>query len=544
MMDLIKTSLGTLTATGNGDARQALPGQHLANIVVSGTGAVSAAGSIQGTNDLSAPWKDIGAFSISGTDSAAGTVSWSMDYLYWRLVATGLTGSKVGAIVASESFEKSSGLATVVGVDGRVGLDDYSKTVVQSARIAPIPQRALSLLRSPVWVSGGRASVEEAILRALVPMDPRAASTLYYVDVVNGSDSNNGSSWALAFKSIWKATTAGNTAAVPFWVKVAANRYSRANAFCNAGPTVIPTQPCVFEAIGGIVECHVGDANGVVAYTLDAGTTWKGTRSNVTRVLDWLNVNTYGDYVEFTKVATQADCRATPGSWYTDGTTVYINRTDGVAVTGANTAALLTTVEGVKSPNSGSNMHLIGFSQIGGTNGAFQLANNGAGKVLAVDCKFNWSTNSTYVDNVTSLDCALVVLIRCASAYGQKDGFNFHAANSVIPNVILLDCKGYENGTVPASTSNNGVTIHDAGLLIDINGRYFNNHGGDFAHANSGTMAVGICTQTMGSYGDIERSGGVALPGTGFHSVLGADIYKIDCVGADQITGSGTISKL
>lgn len=457
-----------------------------------------------------------------------------------RLVSAG-----IARVYTDATDTRSGGIAVVADkkIDGRTGVSDLGRVAVQSTRLAPLPSRALSLLRSPIWISAGRASIEEAILRALVPMDPRAASTVYYVDVINGNDANNGSSWALAFKSIWKATTAGNAAAVPYWTKVAAGRYSRANAFTN-GPAVIPTQPCVFEAVGGRVECHVGDANGVVNFTLDVGTTWKATRSNVTRVLDWLNVNSYGDYIEFTKVATQADCRVTPGSWYTDGTTVYINRTDGATVTGANTAVLLTTVEGIKSPNSGSNMHLFGISQIGGTNGAFQLANNGAGKVLAVDCNFNWSTNSTYVDNVTSLDCALVVLIRCASAYGQKDGFNFHAANSVIPNAVLLDCKGYENGTVVASTSNNGVTIHDAGLLIDINGRYFKNHGGDFANANTGTMAVAICTHATGSYGDIERSGGVVQPGVGFHSVFGADIYKIDCVGDDQITGAGTISLL
>lgn len=148
MMDLIKTSLGTLTATGNGDARQALPGQHLANIIVSGTGAVSAAGSIQGTNDLSAPWKDIGAFSISGTDSAAGTVSWALDYLYWRFVATGLTGSKVSAIVASESLEKAGGLSTVLGDDGIARLDDASRAVLRNSSIGFLTSSLISAFES------------------------------------------------------------------------------------------------------------------------------------------------------------------------------------------------------------------------------------------------------------------------------------------------------------------------------------------------------------------------------------------------------------
>ncbi len=133
MMDLIKTSLGSLTAIGNGGAVQAVPGQHLANIFVTGMGSVSAAGAIQGTNDLTAPWKDIGAFSISGTDSASGTVSWSLDYLYWRLVATGLTGSKLSTTVSSESLEKQGGLVTVMGLNGQPMLDDLSRNAVVRA---------------------------------------------------------------------------------------------------------------------------------------------------------------------------------------------------------------------------------------------------------------------------------------------------------------------------------------------------------------------------------------------------------------------------
>ena len=164
------------------------------------------------------------------------------------------------------------------------------------------------------------------------------------------------------------------------------------------------------------------------------------------------------------------------------------------------------------------------------------------GKFYAEDSDFSYSTNSTSSDNVTGLDCGLIVMNRCVSKRGQKDGFNYHTNAGSIPQAIHFDCLGYENGTVTSSTSNNGATIHDAGLLIDFNGRYFNNYGGDFAHANAGTMAVAVCTQTFGSYGDIGR-GGVALPGTGFHAIASAEIYKFDCVGSDQITSSGTITQ-
>ena len=398
-----------------------------------------------------------------------------------------------------------------------------------------LPSRAAKLIQAPVYISGGRAVVGRTP-KSYVPLDPRVEATQYYVDITNGNDTNTGLSWAQAFKSIWKATTAGNTATVPYAVNIAAGRYSRANNFANSSATVIPTQSCVFRAVGGMVECHTG---GDLTWSLNSGTTYQATRSNVKRVLDWVNVDDKNDYQEYTLTASLAACQALPGSWYTDNVTVYVNRIDGAAVTNANTVALLTAVDGIEFTTSGS-MHLYGIRQMGGANGAIRLRNNVNGKFYAEDCEFSYSTNSVNSDNVTGLDCGLIVMNRCVSKKGQKDGFNYHTNAASIPQSIHFDCMGYENGTVTASTSNNGATTHDAGLHVDFNGRYFNNYGGDFAHANAGTLAVGVCVVTSGSYGDISR-GGVAEPGVGFHSVDKAEIYKFDCVGKDQTTTGGLI---
>jgi len=416
---------------------------------------------------------------------------------------------------------------------GQTVLDDASRAAVQSARAIALPSRAAKLIQAPVYISGGRAVVGRTP-KSYVPLDPRVEATQYYVDITNGNDANNGSTWALAFKSIWKATTAGNTAAVPYAVNIAAGQYSRVNNFANSSATVIPTQSCVFRAAGGMVECHTG---GDLTWSLNSDTTYQATRSNVKRVLDWINVDDKNDYQEYTLTASLAACQALPGSWYTDNVTVYVNRIDGAAVTNANTVALLTAVEGIEFTTSGS-MHLYGIRQIGGSNGAIRLRNNVNGKFYADDCEFSYSTNSVNSDNVVGLDCGLIVMNRCVSKRGQKDGFNYHTNAGSVPQSIHFDCLGYENGTVSTSTSNNGATTHDAGLLIDFNGRYFNNYGGDLANANAGTLAVGVCVHTFGSYGDIER-GGVATSGIGFHSVNGAEIVKYDCIGTDLITGDG-----
>lgn len=408
------------------------------------------------------------------------------------------------------------------------------EVVLSSNRVAKIPARAKALLKgTPVIISGGRAELGCDPI-SLVPMDHRASSLQYWVDMASGVDTNAGTTPATAVKSIWKAITLGNTAAVPYTVNIAAGWYPRANGFSNNGAAVTPTQSCVFKGIGGQVVCHTSNP---LAWALDSGSTYWVARSNCKRVFDLAAYDDDGDMAELKLAASLAACRATPGSWYTDNVNVYVNRADAAVVNDANTLALLTAISGIVSTNSG-NMHMFNITQLGGTNGCIQAQNNPTGLFYAENCKFNFSTNSAYVDNFVSLNVGLIVLNKCVAAKSQKDGFNFHSSAGSIPKAVLIDCKGYGNGVEFASTSNNGATAHDGGVLLDLNGRYFNNYGGDFAHANAGTDAVAVCTRTWGSRGDIER-GGVAEPGTGFHSVLGANIYKFDCMGADQFTGTG-----
>jgi len=473
---------------------------------------------------------------------------WPVNELGEIVAAAGVGSSSVTGFVNQDQIPVgSSGKVKIAGMaqlatdagGNVVSVSDPVGSIVASyAGPVALPSRSAALIAAPITIVGGKAVVGKKPA-AYVPIDPRTEVTQYYVDIVNGSDANNGSTWALAFKSIWKATTAGNTAAVPFTVNIAAGRYSRANNFANASATVIPTQSCVFRAVGGRVECHTG---GALTWTLNNGTTYQVTRSNVSRVIDWLNVDSDGDYVELAKAVSLAECQAVAGTWYTNGTTTYVNRTDGAAVTDANTSALLTAVEGIEFTTSG-NMHLYGIYQIGGTNGAVRLRNNVNGRFYAEDCGFSFSTgpSGSPVDNVTSLDCGLVVMNRCVSSKGQKDGFNYHSNAGSIPQAIHFDCMGFGNGVVTTSTSNNGATTHDAGLLVDFNGRYYKNAGGDFAHAGTGTLAVGVCTKTYGSTGDVDR-GGVVPAGTGFHSVTGADIYKYLCHGSNLITGAGEIT--
>jgi hypothetical protein len=308
-------------------------------------------------------------------------------------------------------------------------------------------------------------------------------------------------------------------------VYVAAGEYERANAFCNASATVVPTQECAYIAVGGRVTCGTW---GALTFALDQGTTYSVARSNAKRVLDWLSKDAYGDYTELTLAASLAACRATPGTWFTDNVTVYVNRSDGAAVTTANTKVLLQAVEGIEMTTSG-NMYIEGFDQVGGTVGNVRLRNNATGRFVAKECTFKFSGASTPVDAVQVLNVKLAVFIDCIAAKPTKDGFNFHESGGVEPTGITINCIGRNCGD-GSTNSNNGLTYHDGCVGIDVGGIYYGNRGGNCAHTNADTQVWQVGTQSWGSLGDLDISGGTTPP-TDYQSIDTAKVFLSGCSG-------------
>jgi len=429
------------------------------------------------------------------------------------------TGARVGYIDSNgnEQFEQGGGTGLI-----------------------QLPARIRDLINGPIFAGADRQFNLGFSPASLVPLPGSVETTQYFVSPA-GSDSNNGTTWALAKRSINAAITLGNTAAVPYRVNIAAGTtaagaYDRNQSFTNGATAVIPTQSCRFVAYGGQVICHTG---GALTWTLESGTTYQATRSNVGRVIDWLANNQYGDPTGLTLVASLAICRATPGSWYTDNVTVYVTRSDGAVVADANTSALLHNVNGIVAPSSGS-MWLEGITQLGGSAGNLRMVNNATGKVYARDCKFLFANEGTNhaAHAVQGQDIGLAVLERCSAAYADNDGFNFHSNAGSVPKAVTVDCLGYENGQWAANVSCNGLTGHDAGAYLDIRGRYTRNHGGDCAFTNPSTVAACIGTLSVNGYGDVDR-GGAVPPNSGFHSINTATMYLYLTTGSRLVESAG-----
>jgi len=342
---------------------------------------------------------------------------------------------------------------------------------------------------------------------------PWQTTTSYYVDITRPNDTGDGLGWATAKQSINAAVAAGNAGATPFIVYVRAGLYPRGQSPTGSGGSVVPNKACAFIAVGGRVETGHFDALG---WTLDQGTTYKASRASARRAQRIDTIDQDGLYPDYQWVADVATCRATPGSWYTDNTTVYVNRADGAAVTDANTRIMLLITGGpVLAMSTGGNMYVSGFDLQGGM--PAQLQGASAYRFIAEDCSFRYGAGNDGTigglsaaprNGVSVLNLLGAAFIRCDASANQADGFNSHIQSGVQAFVFTMDCTGFNNGR-PGATSCNFITTHDGGRWIDLRGVGARNAGGQAAIVNDGTMMWCIDTFCYASRGDQIFGGSV-----------------------------------
>lgn len=376
-----------------------------------------------------------------------------------------------------------------------------------------------------VFGSQGRFSTD-LNPRSLVNAGIWSTASFLHVDVAAGVDGTaavvtDPSDRSKAAASISKAIQLGNATGGPFRIFVKAGLYDRAKGLPG---TITPTQHCSIEAWGGKVILYNGDT---LTYAADATftSTYTASRTNVARVFDTVNLNSFGHYTELAKVADAATCNSTPNSWAQVGGLVYVRRSDGLAVTNANTRHTLLTVGLFRMDNF--HVYMSGCALEGGHFSCVTSFVAMTRNLVFVDCSFRYSGQATAgnVSDCVAIDnmSGIAAFFRCDASAATKDGFNFHwsggGANGLY--VLTVDCAGHDNGRTP-STSNNGWTSHDGVVAIDINGFYSGNYGGT-VHSVLGAQTWCVGTTAENSLGDTAMGGGI--PSAGFVSgeVLSGD---------------------
>lgn len=294
-----------------------------------------------------------------------------------------------------------------------------------------------------------------------------------HVDIAAGSDSNAG------------------TAAAPLKsLNVAAGRIgSGGKAIIKAKGGLYPYANCLRGALGGsIVQIVSWDGEPIVSsmhddtlsWALDTGTTYVATQAvgNFSTVFDASDLTADGDHGALTLAADLATCRATPGTWYSTGTSRYVNLHDGRApdsdlrcytrlVGGAS------DIYGINQTTNGQTLYMEDLHLEGGDNPyATRLATTTHTLTcFAKRCTVKYGANNG--SNITS--DGLQVWQDCIAAWNGEDGFNYKSSpfGGLGPLAIEIDCIGRWNGRDNEGT-NNGSTTH-GGYAIRVNGVYHDN---------------------------------------------------------------------
>lgn len=306
------------------------------------------------------------------------------------------------------------------------------------------------------------------------------AGKTYYVSLSSGHNANDGLTLATAFQSVSQALQMPDVDIVYIDEGV----YPRKHAFNGV---TIPRSVSLIALPGKQVVLSTHD---LLNWTLETGmtATYKTIRTTVGRVFDAAFIDRFGDYAELMPRQSPAEVEASPGSYHTDGTSIWVRTADSrppdtrlrvfLAVRNAN-------IEGAKT------IYMEGIRLEGGMN-PFRAANTAAApdqlEVYAKNCTFKYAsaTNGLHI-----LGVKLCMLQQCLAARNKSDGFNYHHYNGHAPSAVEVGCVGRHNGG-PGAANQNGSTTHDGATIIRVNGMYYSNVGPNVADVDADTHSWNI----------------------------------------------------
>lgn len=241
-----------------------------------------------------------------------------------------------------------------------------------------------------------------------------------------------------------------------------------------------------------------------------------------------------GDYEELTLQTSIAAVEAHAGSWYADGSKVYVH----TAYARTPDSDMRVFVWPTLTRNfmfSGTTLYMEGIAFEGGSS-AFYAYCNGYDNHMSIygnNCTFKYATqeNGYSCRGVTTSS-----LQNCRYSANWKDGASYKVNYDHFGNMLEENCIGVYNGP-SANTSDieNGSTVHDGITIVRINGKYYGNKGPNVADVGDGTKSWNI-----GCIAYDSTSVNLATQNADFFSglMVGGDICKMwldSCVGHGSV---------
>ncbi len=304
-------------------------------------------------------------------------------------------------------------------------------------------------------------------LRAYAP-----AGKAYYVSTA-GSDGNDGLSWGAPLRTVQAALGKGDIVEC----HVAAGLYT-----WNQGwDGLVVAKNLALYGYGGVTFSRHFAGLAWALDTPDNPNAYKTARSNAGAVNDARYPDANGDLQPLTRRSSATEVSANPGSWYTDGVSVWLRAADSRAPDGD-----LRVYAGIAAGvfRGAYTLYCSGISFEGGLFAASVQSQSAAEPAAYYEnCRFLYATG----DNGLSLTGGRVTLRNCLAARNYDDGFNHHAANGFLPYAIEIDCASRHNGQ--AGEIDNGSSVHDGGRALRLNGDYHANLGRNLHDVGAGAQS-------------------------------------------------------
>lgn len=292
-----------------------------------------------------------------------------------------------------------------------------------------------------------------------------------YVDPVNGSNENSGESWGEAKATIDGALLVGEVVYLSEGIHIPWSYYR----FANKDFSIIGTGQCWVGYLNKPDwhkhRIHEHLLNGIAI-------------GNPKLVLREDKIDEHGAPLRLVEVDSVEDCAITPESWTITGPsrlTLNASNLEKVVVSGMELGVPAIGVTTSSTDRYYENVTFLGIRLL-------HTGNDPSTKVCFNSCEMWFGRPDRGHDLVDFNGIGKVMLYSCRAGYAQRDVFNYHAANEVIPLVYEIECSG-----CLAGLSNDGVgshqvtTSHDGVKIVRVNGSYLS---GNQALADTGENTI------------------------------------------------------
>ncbi|MEK4131980.1 hypothetical protein NYE67_20410 [Solibacillus sp. FSL W8-0474] len=248
-----------------------------------------------------------------------------------------------------------------------------------------------------------------------------------------------------------------------------------------------------------------------LTWTAD-GTSFKATRSTVSGVFDNKYKVEFGLPTRYERKIIKAECDAQKGSWYTDGSSIWVNTLDGrIPDTDIFPCLNVTLWKGILGADKKFIVrNIVGLN--GSAGQAFNIYSTGNIGQLILDNVKILNTQANTENSIEIKGIKYSWLFNVITAYAGRDGVNYHTSvvdAGMSAFVFEYNCVAFENGlTDTVNFNNNCSTAHDGMRVLRI---------GTIGYKSKGPVIADV---------------------NGCYSIL------IDCVAHDSVINTGRSTKV